>query len=59
MFSLAAASASSAEANLPSLQPADDVRDIEVLSVTSGATTSLREAVTGDRPVLVWFYAPH
>jgi hypothetical protein len=48
-----------ADANLPNLQTSDDARDIEVLSVTSGEITSLRSVVTGDRPVLVWFWAPH
>lgn len=48
-----------ADANLANLQTSDDVRDIEVLSVTSGEITSLRSVVTGDRPVLVWFWAPH
>ncbi len=48
-----------ANANLGTLQLADDVRDIEVLSVASGEISSLREAVTGDRPVLLWFWAPH
>ncbi|NCG25795.1 MAG: hypothetical protein GWP47_16890 [Actinobacteria bacterium] len=37
----------------------DDVRDIEVLSVDDGSVSSLRDAVTGDRPVLLWFWAPH
>lgn len=57
------ASAEEAEAaanqNIGSLQSAEDVLDIQVLSVHDGAVSSLREAVTGDRPVLLWFYAPH
>lgn len=48
-----------AEQNIPNLQTSDDVRDIEVVSVYDGSITSLREVVTGDRPVLVWFWAPH
>ncbi len=48
-----------AEQNIPNLQTSDDVRDIEVVSVYDGSVTSLREVVTGDRPVLVWFWAPH
>jgi uncharacterized spore protein YtfJ len=47
------------EANIDLLQPADDARDVEVLNVQDGSITSLRDAVTGDRPVLLWFYAPH
>lgn len=48
-----------AEQNIPNLQTSDDVRDIEVVSVYDGSVTSLREVVTGDLPVLVWFWAPH
>jgi len=48
-----------AAANTPLLQTADDPIDVEVLSVSDGSVASLREAVDGDRPVLVWFYAPH
>ena len=48
-----------AEQNIPNLQTSDDVRDIEVVSVYDGSVTSLLEVATGDRPVLVWFWAPH
>lgn len=48
-----------AEQNLPHLQTADDARDIELLSVSDGSVATLREAVDGDRPVLLWFWAPH
>lgn len=45
--------------NLPNLQSSETVFDVEVLSVADGSVSSLRDAVTGDRPVLVWFWAPH
>lgn len=48
-----------ADANLPLLQAADDARDHEILDVTDGSISSLRDAVDGDRPVLIWFWAPH
>ena len=48
-----------AAVNQPLLQESDDARDIEVLSVADGSISSLREAVVGDRPVLLWFWAPH
>lgn len=51
--------AETAAANEATLQSADNPFDIEVLSVTDGTVASLREVVTGDRPVLVWFWAPH
>ena len=36
-----------------------DVRLIEVLDVDTGEPTTLSATVTGDRPVLLWFWAPH
>lgn len=51
--------ASTAEVNQANLATSDDVRDIEVLSVDDGSISSLRDAVDGDRPVLLWFWAPH
>lgn len=41
------------------LETSDDVRRIEVLDVETGAPTTLADTVTGDRPVLLWFWAPH
>lgn len=37
----------------------DDVRLLEVLDVETGGATTLADTVTGDRPVLLWFWAPH
>ncbi len=51
--------AEAAERNTPLLATPDDVRDVEVLSVADGSITTLRAAVDGDRPVLLWFWAPH
>ncbi len=48
-----------AEENAQSLQSTDDGRTSEVLNIADGSITSLQEAVTGDRPVLLWFWAPH
>jgi len=48
-----------AAANQRDLDDADDVRDIEVLAVDDGSISTLRAAVAGDRPVLLWFWAPH
>jgi len=48
-----------AEENAASLEQSTDVRDFEVLSVYDGSITTLRDTVDGDRPVLVWFWAPH
>ena len=51
--------ASVASENAEQLNEASDVRDFQVLSVHDGSITSLRETVDGDRPVLLWFWAPH
>ena len=51
--------AANAEANQPKLAAADYVLDTEVLVVADGSITTLAEAATGDRPLLVWFWAPH
>jgi len=48
-----------AEANIDGLQLADSVLDIEVLAVGDGSVQTLRNVVTGNRPVLLWFYSPH
>lgn len=48
-----------AEANIASLQPADDITAYEVLNVADGTVATLAEVADGDRPVLLWFYAPH
>lgn len=51
--------AANAEANQPNLAATDNVLDTEVLVVADGSITTLAEAATGDRPLLVWFWAPH
>jgi hypothetical protein len=48
-----------AENNIGELATDDDVRLIEVLEVDTGEATTLSDTVTGDRPVLLWFWAPH
>ncbi|MDE0607187.1 MAG: hypothetical protein OXH78_08535 [Acidimicrobiaceae bacterium] len=49
--------------NVSSLQPNNDRRLIEVLNVADGSVASLAApmngVVDGDRPVLLWFWAPH
>ncbi len=45
--------------NIDDLQQSDNVLDIETLNVSDGSVSTLREAIDGDRPVLLWFYSPH
>ena len=46
-------------ANIDSLQTSDNVLDMETLNVSDGSVSTLRQAIDGDRPVLLWFYSPH
>ena len=55
----AAAAEELAADNIDDLASSDNVLDIEVLDVADGAISTLRAAVDGDRPVLLWFYSPH
>ena len=48
-----------AAANMALLEASDDARAQQVLDVFDGSISSLRDAVDGDRPVLIWFWAPH
>ncbi len=48
-----------AAANIDDLQQSDNVLDIETLNVADGSVSTLRDAIDGDRPVLLWFYSPH
>jgi hypothetical protein len=47
-----------AEQNQGNLNLSDDLASTELLDGNSGAITSLGEVVTGDRPILVWYWAP-
>ena len=55
----ASAAGAAATSNADSLSVNDDVRLTEVLDVSDGSVQTLRTAVDGDRPVLLWFWAPH
>ena len=48
-----------AEANESQLQVAGDIATTELLDARTGEITSLSQVVTGDRAVLVWYWAPH
>jgi cytochrome oxidase Cu insertion factor (SCO1/SenC/PrrC family) len=52
-------SAAAAEPDIDGLAASDDVRLTEVLDVETGEATTIADTVTGDRPVLLWFWAPH
>ena len=47
------------EVNEPQLQLTADLATTQVLHTADGTATSLSEVVTGDRAVLLWYWAPH
>ena len=52
------AAVAAAETNAAALQLTSDFSRSEVLDGHTGQITSLAEVVTGDRPVLMWYWAP-
>lgn len=48
-----------AQSNEAQLVLTDDIGATQLLDSNSGEITSLGEVVTGDRAVLVWYWAPH
>jgi hypothetical protein len=55
----AAAAVQTAEQSSDELIVTDNPLTTQVLNVTNGSTVTLETVVDGDRPVLVWFWAPH
>ena len=46
-------------ANEAQLALSGDLSQTELLDTRTGEITTLSEVVTGDRPVLLWYWAPH
>lgn len=55
----AQAASDAASANIDDLAQSESGADIELLNVADGSVSTLRNAIAGDRPVLLWFWAPH
>lgn len=55
----ASAAKAAAEVNIGALDLNDDLATTELLNAADGSITTLSDVVTGDRPVLVWYWAPH
>lgn len=53
------AAIAAAAQNEPQLTLINDLAASELLNTADGSITSLAEQITGDRPVLLWFWAPH
>ena len=53
------AAITTAEQNEPQLELVADLAVTELLDTSDGTITSLSEVVTGDRAVLLWYWAPH
>lgn len=54
-----AAAATTAEANELQLQLTSDIASSQLLDASDGTISTLADEITGDRPVLVWYWAPH
>lgn len=48
-----------ATANQATIQLTSDVATTQFLDTADGGIAQLSEVVTGDRPVLLWYWAPH
>ena len=48
-----------ASANGAAVAVSADVPDLELIDVASGSNVRLASLVTGDKPLLLWFWAPH
>ena len=46
-------------APVPALAGPGDVPDLGMVNVHTGATVNLQTLVTGETPLLFWFWAPH
>ena len=53
------ASGDGASANGTAVAVSADVPDLEMVDVASGTGVRLASLVTGDKPLLLWFWAPH
>ena len=53
------ASGEGASANGTAVAVSADVPDLEMVDVASGSNVRLASLVTGDKPLLLWFWAPH
>lgn len=48
-----------ADLNARSLDLTDDLSTSQLLDGRTGQVTTIRDVVTGDRPVLMWYWAPN
>lgn len=53
------AAVATAEDNAPELQLTRDFATTQMLDTRTGTIASLDDIVTGDRPVLLWYWAPN
>lgn len=56
---VAEASADESTAAAPAVAGPGDVPDLDMTDVYTGQTVNLQTLVTGQTPLLLWFWAPH
>ena len=55
----ATATTATAPAVEPTTVPASDLPSVEIIDVATGATVNLAGFAPSDRPLVLWFWAPH
>lgn len=53
------AATTAASANQAAIQLTSDLSTSQLLDTADGGIAQLSDVVTGDRPVLLWYWAPH
>ncbi|CAB4741315.1 MAG: hypothetical protein F2934_06215 [Actinobacteria bacterium] len=56
---LASGCASDSGSGVAAARPGGDLPDVSVTNVGSGESVGLHSLLPGDRPLLVWFWAPY
>lgn len=61
LLALVAVACGDGEAVAPTSSAASesDLPDVDVVDVVTGATVNVSALAPGDKPLLVWFWAPH
>lgn len=55
----ASAAEAAANTNQATLALSSDISTTQLLDTADGGIAALGDVVTGDRPVLLWYWAPH
>ena len=59
LVAVACADGAQTESAAPAGTSSSDLPDVDVVDVVTGATVNVSTLAPGDKPLLVWFWAPH